>query len=185
MRITAAMLAIISGWYIFQRLTAGNAYASALQQPTTFLGFDIPDFNRGDTMPELRYFTAAEFGEWWPLMSTDFLTKLDEFRHRLGVPVRISPATGSLGRESGLDTSQHNVDMWGEVRAGDVMFIGVDLETAYKVAKEVGFTGIGAYPDWKPTQGMHLDVRQAPLALWSGILESGKQVYKSIQQAFV
>jgi uncharacterized protein YcbK (DUF882 family) len=74
--------------------------------------------------------------------------------------------------------------MWGEVRAVDVMFTGVTLEKVYQIAKEVGFTGIGAYPDWKPSQGMHLDVRQAPLALWSGILEGGKQVYKSITTAF-
>lgn len=189
MRITAAILATITGWYLFQRLTAGNAYAQPAptqqqQSDFSFLGFSFPDFTGAQPVQGLRYFTASEFGEWWPHMSTDLLTKLDEFRHRLGVPVHISPAQGSLGRNLGLSTSQHNVDLWGEVRAVDVMFTGASLEHGYQIAKDIGFTGIGAYPDWKPSQGMHLDVRQAPLALWSGVLDSGKQVYKSITVAF-
>jgi uncharacterized protein YcbK (DUF882 family) len=183
MRLAAALLATVTAWYLFQRLTAGNAYATA-QQPTSFMGFDMPDFTPAETN-ELRYFSPNEFGQWWPDMSTELLTKLDEFRHRLGVPVIISPAAGSLGRNDGLSTSQHNIDLWGEVRAVDVMFTGVNLETAYQIAKDIGFTGIGAYPDWQPTQGMHLDVRQTPLALWAGIKEGTNQVYKSIQEAFV
>lgn len=190
MRIAALVLAGITSWYLYQRLTAGNAYAVQPQEQSddsSFWGLnwlDLSIFTGTDTMNPLRYFTQAEFGKWWPYMSTELLTKLDEFRHRLGVPVSISPVDGSLGRHLGLSTSQHNVDLWGEVRAVDVMFTGVSLEHAYQVAKEVGFTGIGAYPDWQPSQGMHLDVRQAPLALWAGIKEEGIQVYKSIQMAF-
>jgi len=182
-KLTAAILATITSWYLFQRLTAGNQYAE-FKSNNNDTGFSLLD-SIFETKPmQLRYFTAAEFGEWWPLMSTELLTKLDEFRHQLGVPVRISPASGALGRRMGMATSQHNVDLWGEVRAVDVMFEGVSLERGYQVAKEVGFSGIGAYPDWKPSKGMHLDVRQAPLALWSGVLESGKQVYKGITSAF-
>ncbi len=183
MRYAAFFVVTLTGWYLVQRLTDGNAYATVKE--SSFIeqisGIEMPE----QELKPLRYFNPSEFGEWWPLMSTDLLTKLDEFRDRLGVPVRISPATGSLGREDGVaGTSQHNIDLWGEVRAVDVMFTGVSLEYAFRVAKDIGFTGIGAYPHWQPTQGMHLDVRPAPLALWSGILEGGKQVYKSITEAF-
>ena len=171
---------IVGGWYLYQRMNAGNRYAEPPEQSNFIFEWVL-------TMPEndqLRYFQPSEFREWWPLMSTELLNKLDEFRHRLGVPVTISPASGALGRKLGASTSQHNVDLWGEVRAVDVMFNGVSLERAYEVAKQVGFTGIGAYPDWQPSPGLHLDVRQAPLALWSGIKEGGKQVYKGISEAF-
>lgn len=195
MRWLLAGVSIVTGWYLLQRVNTGNKYAEQQSAAQAFplddpaqaeefdlLGWIMPE---QDDLTPLRYFTAGEFGEWWPLMSTELLQKLDEFRHRLGVPVMISPASGSLGRYLGpTSLSQHNVDMWGEVRAADVMFSGVDLETAYQIAKDVGFTGIGAYPDWNPKPGLHLDVRQAPLALWSGIKESGQQVYKSISEAF-
>lgn len=197
MRWFLAGFSIVAGWYLMQRVNTGNQYAEQQEQGGAqafpleetpeaegidLLGWIMPE---QDDLPPLRYFVASEFGDWWPLMSTELLQKLDEFRHRLGVPVMISPADGALGRYLGpTSLSQHNVDMWGEVRAADVMFSGVDLETAYQVAKDVGFTGIGAYPDWNPYPGLHLDVRQAPLALWSGIKEQGKQVYKAISEAF-
>lgn len=196
MRVLLASISIVAGWYLLQRFNAGNQYADQNQsgaqtfpledaqqaEEFDFLGWFMPEQQQ---LQPLRYFTESEFGQWWPLMSTELLQKLDEFRHRLGVPVTISQANGSLGRELGPGSlSQHNVDMWGEVRAADVMFTGVDLQTAYQIAKEVGFTGIGAYPDWNPYPGLHLDVRQAPLALWSGIKEQGQQVYKAISAAF-
>jgi hypothetical protein len=189
MRKTLAVLAVFAGWYLFTRMKAGNAYATqqgAQAYPLETGYFSGLDIMNNEPLQPLRYFNESEFGQWWPYMSTELLTKLDEFRHRLGFPVIISPAAGSLGRNLGYtDTSQHNIDMWGEVRAVDVMFSNtIDLEHAYNIAKAVGFTGIGAYPDWKPNHGLHLDVRIAPLALWSGILEGGKQVYKSITQAF-
>lgn len=180
MRGVVIAAAIIGGWYLYQRGNAGNRYAEPVPENNFLFEWFL-------TMPEnneLRYFTPGEFREWWPMMSTELLNKLDEFRHRLGVPVTISPAQGALGRKLGTSLSQHNVDLWGEVRAVDVMFSGVSLERAYEVAKAVGFTGIGAYPDWQPSPGLHLDVRQAPLALWSGIKENGSQVYKSITEAF-
>jgi len=132
----------------------------------------------------LIWFEPDEFGDWWPMMSPDLLRKLDEFRERLGVPVMISPAAGSLGRNLGMfDLSQHNVDLWGEVRAVDIMPVGVDLETAYDAARAVGFTGVGLYPDWSPYPGLHLDVRPGPVALWSGWRVNGEQQYRGIGEA--
>ena len=164
------------GWYIYQRASAGNRYAGEGFSMGALLGFV--------ERPQLRYFQPAEFGEWWPYMAPDLLTKLDEFRARLGVPVMISPAQGALGRHAGASLSQHNVDMWGEVRAADVMPLGVSLARAYEVARAVGFSGIGLYPDWRPHPGLHLDVRPGPLALWSGMLDDeGRQVYRGIGEA--
>ena len=196
--VLVGVLVVGVGWYVFQRATAGNAYAKqqgaaqtfGLDSPETFAGLDVDWL--GDLMgteentKPLRYFSAAEFGEWWPLMSTELLQKLDEFRARLGVPVRISPHSRALGRNDGpLSFSQHNVDMWGEVRAADVMFEGVSLKRAYEVAKAVGFSGIGAYPDWQPSAGLHLDVRPGPLGTWAGIVINGRQVTdRPIYEAF-
>lgn len=130
------------------------------------------------------YFKPADFRDWWPLMSPELVRKLNSFAKRvagIGGRVYISPDTGALGRSLGFsDTSQHNVDRWGEVRAADVMLTGINLKDAYELARFVGFTGIGAYPDWLPDQGMHLDVRQDRTAgnpaTWSGAKINGQQV---------
>lgn len=140
---------------------------------------------------KLRYFKATEFRQWWPLMDADLLFGLDEFRHRLGRAVQISPAIGALGRP-GADDSMHNVAKWGSVRAADVIIPGAtkaDLPGFYQVAREMGvFGGIGVYPDWKPWPGLHLDTRdrdpQQP-ATWAGLNDSsGKQFYTGVNQAW-
>lgn len=115
------------------------------------------------TRPTLEYFSADEFGAWWPFMSADLLQKLDEFRRRWGAPVTVSGAHGALGR-TGDGHSQHNVDRWGEVRAIDVFPKGMDSladrTRAFDIAKSIGFTGIGIYTDTKPSNMLHLDVRE-------------------------
>lgn len=135
--------------------------------------------NDNDTGPELRYFEPSEFGPWWPQMSRDLLFKLDEFRHRWGAPVIISPAEGSLGRHQGhAGESQHNVDAWGQVRAVDVFpkvsgrYItkAAERRRAYEIAREVGFTGIGLYTDTTPGNMLHVDVRGGNrVATWSRV----------------
>ncbi|WP_428398401.1 hypothetical protein [Marinobacter salarius] len=132
-----------------------------------------------DTGPELRYFQPSEFGPWWPMMNRELLFKLDEFRHRWGAPVIISPANGSLGRhQGGGGESQHNVDAWGEVRAVDVfpkvngryMTRAADRRRAYEIAREVGFTGVGLYTDTQPGNMLHVDVRNGNrVATWSRV----------------
>lgn len=112
----------------------------------------------------LKYFKPYEFGIWWPLMNPDVLTKLDAFREKWGAPVRISPHPDALGRHGGENShSQHNVDMWGMVNAVDVFPEGMnskaERQRAYKIAREVGFTGIGLYTDTKPHDMLHVDVR--------------------------
>lgn len=149
---------------------------------------------------KLRYFKQADFGPYWPLMSKDLLVKLDEFRHRLGYPVAISPAPGSIGRpiigggetESSAEKSYHNYLIHGEVKAIDVMPMPplgattTERRRWVETAQAVGFTGIGLYPDWKPRVGLHLDVRPTKLATWAGVRNAqGKQVYVNISEGYV
>ena len=138
-----------------------------------------------DRKPKLQYFQPSEFGVWWPMMDDRLLILLDRFRERLGRPVMISPAEGSLGRLTGSRTSMHYAG-GGVVRAADVMLPeGPDLQTAYLVAREVGFTGIGLYPFWKPYPGLHLDVRPDRTAgnpaTWS---RTASGEYVGIERAF-
>jgi len=142
------------------------------------------------TRPTLKYFTASEFGLWWPLMNSDQLLKLDAFREAWGAPVMLSPAQGGIGREDDSN-SQHNVTLWGEVRATDIMPEGMntaaDRSRAVAIARAVGFTGIGIYPDWQPRAGLHLDVREPEtpghIATWAGLKDhNGQQYYAGIEQ---
>lgn len=140
---------------------------------------------------KLRYFSASEFGAWWPVMDAKLLHGLDEFRHRIGRPVQVSPALGALGRP-GAGDSMHNVTQWGQVRAADVLIPGVtvsELPHLYQIARGMGvFGGIGVYPDWEPWAGFHFDTRdqdpQSP-ATWAGIDDAnGKQIYTGVQNAW-
>ncbi|MGH1438587.1 MAG: hypothetical protein ACRBBR_00640 [Cellvibrionaceae bacterium] len=129
----------------------------------------------------LRYFSAEEFGVYYPVMSLELLTKLDQFRHEWGGPVEISKAVGGIGREDESSQSQHNVLRWGEVRAVDVfprtidgyITTRADRQRALYIARKVGFTGIGIYTDTKQGNMLHLDVRQdrseGSPALWSRV----------------
>lgn len=160
---------------------------------------------RRSSRPELRYFSAEEFGPYWSLMNADLLIALDEFRHRLGYPVGISPAPGSLGRpaigsqvinpEEAASDSWHNWFKHGQVFAVDVMprppggATPEERERWRRIAREVGFTGIGIYPDWKPRPGLHLDKRTdrqpGKPAEWAGVRVDGRQVYVNIERGLV
>jgi len=140
----------------------------------------------------LRYFKPHEFRGWWDSMGPDLLVLLDRFRASLsvltndpgGVPIIISPHPRAIGRHDGPDgTSQHNVDKWGEVRAVDVMpMLGRrHRRNAVGIAIDVGFTGVGVYPDWEPRWGLHLDTRHADLATWSGIKIWDREKQKVVQ----
>ncbi|MEG9862966.1 MAG: hypothetical protein V6Z82_07025 [Flavobacteriales bacterium] len=119
------------------------------------------------TRKELNHFTPSEFGVWWPFMSNDLLEKLDELRERWGKVINVSPAAGGIGRHGGDATTQHNVDLYGEVRAVDIFPSGLNgnnVDQFYQLAKDVGFTGIGVYADTqyagKPHVMFHVDVRK-------------------------
>jgi hypothetical protein len=129
----------------------------------------------------LKYFKPSEFGASLPFLNINLLKKLDLFRERLGRSVIISPAAGALIRPAGSNESQHIIG-----NAADIMLPkGPDLKTAYDVAKAVGFTGVGVYPDWKPYAGLHLDVRNGTFVSWAGVKQNGKQVYVSVDQVLI
>lgn len=145
-------------------------------------------------LPELVYFKPSEFGDWHGVMSPRLLVLLDTFRHKWGASVKISPVDGALGRHMGKEAqSLHNVDVYGEVRAADIFPYGMDskedMERAIKLAKDLGFTGIGVYPAWRPSPGLHLDVRTDKRpghpAMWGAIRSgvSGTQEYVSMKLA--
>lgn len=130
---------------------------------------------------KLQYFSPHEFGLWWPFMDTELLLGLDRFRDLLGAAVVISPAPDAIGRMSNKASQHYPAPV---VRAIDIMPAVTDLAHAYRVARKVGFHGIGVYPDWRPRPGLHLDMRTdrtpADPALWSARKVNGEQVYGAI-----
>jgi len=151
----------------------------------------------------MNYFSPSEFGAWFPMMNPELLKKIDALRGAWGDTIVISPAMGSIGRtyppgHSNYD-SQHNVTKWGEVRAIDIMPListidgkrsldSFELRMVYNMAKDIGFTGIGVYPDWNPHAGLHVDVRADRTAgnpaTWSGIKTAKGQKYFGVERGF-
>jgi hypothetical protein len=127
---------------------------------------------------KLRYFTPAEFGVSLPFLDPALLVGLDNLRAALGHSVAISPAAGSLYRPGDL-TSQH-----GKGKAADIMLpAGSDLARAFAIAQTIPeFGGVGVYPYWKPTPGLHVDTRPrvaGKLATWGDIGTGGRHEYVS------
>jgi hypothetical protein len=147
----------------------------------TLAGLYAAAFALRSSTVQLKYFEAAEFGPWWPLMNSELLQRLDLFRELLGSPVIISMAPGSMGRWSD-EGSQHFPRPM--VNAVDVMTPGATMSQVYDAAKEAGFHGIGLYPHWQPHHGAHLDVRAdrtaTDPATWSAIKVAGVQKYVGV-----
>jgi len=118
-------------------------------------------------IPKLYHFQPWEFirgqESWISRMDHRLLVMLDLLRYRWGKRISISGHPAAVGRYKGSSLSQHNVEHWGTVRAVDIMPDGLetheDVYAFFLLATEIGFTGIGFYPDWKPTPGFHVDVR--------------------------
>ncbi len=134
---------------------------------------------------KLKYFTASEFGPWWPFMSTELLLNLDEFREQLGEPFHLSQVDGGIGRLTDKDSMHYPSPL---VLAVDGYPASGDIRRAYRIARQVGFHGIGLYPHWN-NPGLHLDMRKDRTpenpALWSAINTASGQQYVDIQQALI
>lgn len=121
----------------------------------------------------LKNFKVSEFRGEHIFLSTKLLKKLDKFREQLGERIIVSPAKGSMFLNNERENnSQHFLG-----KAIDIMLPDTtDWERAYTIAKNVGFTGIGFYPHWKPYKGFHVDVRESDghISTWSGINPDGK-----------
>ena len=145
----------------------------------------------------MKHFKPKEFQGYYKSLSPKLKTFIDRLRVKWGFEIAISPASGAVGRHLGpLSQSQHNVDKWKEVRALDIMpkrkdgkkLTRKDYEKLVGLAKQIGFTGIGVYPKWKPRGGLHVDVRvdrvKGKPALWGALpRKNGKQAYTSIERA--
>lgn len=142
--------------------------------------------------------------EWFGLIDPRALVLLDAQRaawayRRRHLPaaaqrILISNDPGALGRHLGpISDSQHNIDKWGQCRAIDNVPGGIvyrdEAELYYRIALEIGWTGIGFYPHWYQGPGFHLDTRRdrqpGEPATW-GRIGTPKTGYKdvSIQTAF-
>lgn len=131
---------------------------------------------------ELTYFFGRkEFyrnGEnWYDLYDPRWLVLVDSFRLATGICL-LSPHPRALGRRDGIDNRSgydgHNIDKHGYVKAGDT-FPNImrkeneylSIRFAFHTARDIGFTGIGIYPQWalngKRRCGLHLDVRDGVL----------------------
>ncbi len=134
--------------------------------------------------PHLYYFDRHEFGDWAFYMAPRLLVLADSFRHQWGAPITVrfkwddNNVAGRLGRHLGESAkSDHNVDRWEEVRGMDCFPSGIttrqDAQRAIDLARSIGFTGIGFYPHWQPSPGLHLGVRTdrkpGSPAMWGAI----------------
>lgn len=140
----------------------------------------------------LRHFGPNEFCEWAPFMDHNFLSRLDQYRQKLGMPIMISPVNGALGRRNGKPTSQHYFDGTRYLRVADIMPYGrggrpldkEEMEYAVELARQLEFTGIGLYPAWMPYPGLHLDMRPGTLRTWGMLPIDGEQTLVSMAQAW-
>ena len=134
-------------------------------------------------MKDLTYFfDRDEFfrngKNWYDLYDRRWLVLIDAFRLQTGI-CRLSLHPRALGRHDGVDNGKsgydaHNIDKHGLVQAGDTFpNINADvneylsMQKCFNVAKEIGFTGIGIYPQWtlhgERRCGIHLDTRRGVL----------------------
>lgn len=114
-----------------------------------------------------EFFGDAELHGQRQFCDRTILVALDDFRRKWGRPVLISPVDGAVARFGApRSKSQHSVDYWGNTCAVDAFPIGMDSveqrQRAFRIAREIGFGGIGLYPDavlGKRTGMIHLDTR--------------------------
>lgn len=149
-------------------------------------------------MVGLRHFVPEEFGKWWRHMDETFLLTLDEWRDRTGFLTRISPDPGALGRDYGSRSSQHFFD-GSPLKVADVQPYKLrgtqkipltidELQHCYFIARDVGFTGIGVYPEWT-LPGFHFDQRipkyEGHIATWSARYDENRtQIYEAVEKAW-
>lgn len=120
----------------------------------------------------IRHFKPSE--NWGDVSKIDFqlVKTLDSFRDYIGTPIQIT--CGTQGKH--VENSMHYLG-----KAVDIVFPSSDKDLLFDFfmcAVRFPFGGIGLYPDWKPSGGLHLDVRSAPFkALWVGQKTDAGQVY--------
>jgi hypothetical protein len=130
-----------------------------------------------------RHFTEDESWGDSERMNDAFLRCLDEFRHFIGIPVRV--LCGTQGEHAAQ--SKHYIGC-----AADITFPELGKWTLFELylaACRFGFTGIGIYPHWREhgeiIGGLHLEraPETTPMrAFWIGVREkpTDKQTYVAL-----
>lgn len=116
---------------------------------------------------KIKHFKRTESWGDADRMNPDLILALDEFREKLGQSILVT--CGTQGKH--VDKSLHY-----EGKAVDIVFPknSVDLlfDAWFLALRMDKFKGIGLYPRWmcngKYVGGLHLDMREGPLALWMG-----------------
>lgn len=123
----------------------------------------------------LRNFNEAEFQGWYDRCDPQLLLLCDSLRDVYGYPINVSPVEGAVGRHMGRDArSRHNIDRWKKVEAVDLLVhtrkgsLKLLIEAAESIGIGDEFGGFGIYPDWNPSGGIHIDVRENP-ARWGAL----------------
>lgn len=190
-------------WWLYRNQPAmGQNDKDEAEQPVglDFGPLDLSAYEpKEDGYKDMEFFNPSEFQGYYGLLHVALKRKLDDFRRLWGFPVYVSPAPGAVGRTYG--SGWHNYIKHGEIYACDVMPVVLvggegrgmnsqEMIEAVGKAKAAGFTGIGAYPMWKPYPGLHLDVRTTATTLhpatWAGLKDefTGKQYYTNIERAW-
>lgn len=151
--------------------------------------------------PHLTYFKDHEFIrggiQWRPMIATDLLVMTDVLRHMRGQPIWISPHDRAIGRRDGESKSSHNIEYHGLVLAMDIFADGVETQRDaidfFRLARDIGFTEFGFYPDWTDGNGnkrfgFHIGRRRSRRpgspATWGFLRDGGALVQVSLENAF-
>lgn len=155
------------GTTLLDRLTTSRE-SFELEQETPLI-VTVPDNETsGINWAEVNHFTPDEFHGQTDLIEPRLVVAIDQLREILGGRLRISPAPGAIARDYGSDRSQHWVgDLDNPVRLStgiDLFPLDNSLGEVYAAAKQVPMIGgVGLYPDWSPSPGVHVDIRPRKL----------------------
>lgn len=119
-------------------------------------------------IPVSAHFSLREFEDRTThqvMLDPNLVQKLEALRALVGVPITVT---------SGYRTPAHNAQVGGAQdsqhelgKAADIVWSGIEMETAVTLAEQVGFTGIGSYADGH----LHVDVRDVQaggVIKWTG-----------------
>ena len=164
--------------------------ATVNQEVEPFLQFEPSGLVEPLNWNTIEFFSPDEFGEALPDVNPSIIIAADELRRRIGCPLAISPAAGAIARYDEASASSRHYAVGRLSDALDLMPDGCSLETVLNAAQGIpAIGGFGAYPDWSPRPGVHIDGRArvgGRLATWMGFKQrnasTGKleQVYGGI-----
>lgn len=107
---------------------------------------------------------ASKDGAKEILLDYRLVEKLQELRNWIGQPILITSGYRSPIHNKNVGGAKHSQHLLGT--AADIQIKGIDPKTVAKYAKELGFTGIGIYPNFT-----HVDVREkeSKWGDWNGV----------------